>query len=218
MKNIMRIPTKEKTENKFVYYQPNSHRHPEFMIDKSVCVIVLIYNGQQYIKDCFSSLLKINYPRNNCKILAVDNDSSDNSILFIERNFPSVAVIRNKKNYGFAKGNNIGIKWAIEKGFDYIYLLNHDTVVDRNFLGAAIGLAESDQKIGAVQSRIMLYNNKNLINTIGNQVYYLGLGFCGGYKEVYQKDKSYNQEIPYPSGAGVLLKTALLKKITAAEP
>jgi len=68
-------------------------------------------------------------------------------------------IIKNEKNYGFAEGNNIGIRYAM-KAFnpEYVLLLNNDTVVDPRFLSELIKVGESDEKIGILGSKIYYYN------------------------------------------------------------
>jgi len=87
------------------------------------------------------------------------------------KNSPSnrkMFLIKNEENYGFAKGNNIAIKYAMRcLNPEYICLLNNDTVVDRYFLGELIKIAESDEKIGIVGSKVLYYNNPEIINSAG---------------------------------------------------
>jgi GT2 family glycosyltransferase len=96
-----------------------------------VSVIIVNYNGQKWLKKCFDSLLDQTY--NNFEIIFVDNNSSDESIEFLEKTYKDkrIKIIKHKENSGFAGGNNIGIKEA--KG-DYVLLLNNDTWVEKDFL------------------------------------------------------------------------------------
>jgi len=87
------------------------------------------------------------------------------------RDIPSnkrLVIIKNEKNYGFAEGNNIGIRYAM-KAFnpDYVLLLNNDTVVERGFLSELVNIAESDEKIGVVGPRIYFYDRPEIIQSIG---------------------------------------------------
>ncbi len=116
----------------------------------------------------------------------------------------------NKINSGFAATNNVGFSYAVENNFDYVYLLNQDTVVEKDFLAEALAVAESDSAIGAVQSKLLLYSDKGKINSIGNEIHYLGFAFAGGYKT---PDRPMpEKEITYPSGAAVLIKVSALKQ------
>jgi GT2 family glycosyltransferase len=87
-----------------------------------VYFIVVTYNSIHLIKNCIESIL-INEPLS--KIIIVDNNSGDGTVEFV-KGYQSVVLFENKQNLGFGKANNIGMKFAMENGADYIYLLNHD--------------------------------------------------------------------------------------------
>jgi len=113
-----------------------------------VTVIILVYNSLKWLEPCLASVLSTDYP--NYEVLVVDNKSVDGSVKYIENNFRSVKVIKNKKNYGFAEGNNIGIRHALKNGADYVVLLNPDTKVDSMWLMNMVGLGESNPKIAVI--------------------------------------------------------------------
>lgn len=96
-----------------------------------VSVIIVNYNGQKWLKKCFDSLLNQTYK--NFEIIFVDNNSSDDSIEFLEKNHKDkrIKIIKHKENSGFAGGNNIGIK---EAEGEYVLLLNNDTWVKKSFI------------------------------------------------------------------------------------
>jgi len=88
-----------------------------------ILVIVVTYNGMQWIDRCLSSVLA-----SGCKadIYVVDNASPDGTADYVEAHFPQAMLIRNSGNAGFAEGNNMGFRHAMENGYDYVYLLNQD--------------------------------------------------------------------------------------------
>ncbi|NUM25138.1 MAG: glycosyltransferase family 2 protein [Candidatus Buchananbacteria bacterium] len=180
------------------------------MVSK-VLLVIVTYNAAGYITDCLSSLDKINYPKADLEILIIDNNSSDNSVELIKRNWPDVTVVANQANLGFAGGNNIGFRYAVDKHFDFVYLLNQDTEADPDFLINALTVAQTDSKIGAVQSKLLLFDDQAKINSIGNEIHYLGFGYAGGHKT---KDHSIGErEITYPSGAASLFSVTALKDV-----
>ncbi|MCH7492856.1 glycosyltransferase, partial [Patescibacteria group bacterium] len=96
------------------------------MIDTAV--IILNWNGREHLDICLRSVYKQTF--RNFHVLFVDNGSTDESVEFVELNYPSALIIRNKKNYGFAEGNNIGIRQALHnQDIKYIVTLNNDTEV-----------------------------------------------------------------------------------------
>ncbi len=102
-----------------------------------ISIIIVNFNGKHHLKDCLSSICVQSYK--NFEVILVDNASSDGSIEFVHKNFPEVKTIENKENRGFCGGNNDGI--ACSKG-ELIFLLNNDTVLDKNCLEKLINFME----------------------------------------------------------------------------
>ncbi|HDQ23210.1 MAG TPA: glycosyltransferase family 2 protein [Candidatus Uhrbacteria bacterium] len=191
---------------------------------KRIAIIIVNYNGRKYLQDCLGSLFKLDYPENNYKVFLVDNASVDDSVIFVKNNFLQVEIIENKENSGFAKGNNLGIKKALAENFDYVCLINQDTVSEPDFLSKLVEIAERDKKIAAVQPRLMLYPTlaeaglgKDKVNSLGNSIHYLGFGFSSGGYQRFDGNLE-PQEIAYASGAAVLLKKTALEKVGLFDP
>lgn len=125
-----------------------------------VYIIILVYNGKKWIDNCLDSVLKTDYP--NYKILIVDNASKDGSTEYIADKFPHVELIRNNKNYGFAEGNNIGMRYALNREADYVILLNQDTKVESGWIKGLVTVAEIDKKIGILSPMQYDYEGKDL--------------------------------------------------------
>lgn len=176
-----------------------------------VLIVIITYNAAEYIGDCLSSVARARYPREFFKTLVIDNGSTDGSIDFVKTNFADVEVVVNEKNLGFAGGNNVGMRYAIDHNFDYVYLLNQDTVVSEDFINEAVVVARTDARIGAVQSKLLLHDKPELLNSRGNMIHYLGFAFAGGYLEI---DRPLEiSEIAYASGASCLLNVSALKEV-----
>lgn len=94
-----------------------------------LAVILVNYNGIDDSIDCIRSLKKSSIP---LTIIIVDNASSKDESIKLKDLFPDIYTMRSEINLGFAGGNNIAIKWALENNFDYIALLNNDTIVKNN--------------------------------------------------------------------------------------
>lgn len=90
-------------------------------------VVLVNYNGLSDTLDCIDSLHKSTVP---LKIIVIDNASKDDETYFISQKYPDVKVFRQEENLGFAGGNNIGIQWALDNDYEYIALLNNDTIID----------------------------------------------------------------------------------------
>lgn len=93
-----------------------------------ILTIIVTYNGEEYIEDCLHSIQK-----QTCMtdVLVVDNGSADNTCSLVEKEYPQVRLLKLERNIGFAGANNVGIRYAMERGYEYVLLLNEDTVADQ---------------------------------------------------------------------------------------
>ncbi|MDR2496778.1 MAG: glycosyltransferase family 2 protein [Tannerellaceae bacterium] len=89
-------------------------------------VIIVTYNGRKWYDKCFGSVRNSSVP---AQAIVIDNASSDDTVSYIKENYPEIHLVESNKNLGFGKANNIGIKYALEHGADYVYLLNQDAWV-----------------------------------------------------------------------------------------
>jgi GT2 family glycosyltransferase len=126
-----------------------------------VFIIVLNWNRHEDSIECIHSIRKINYHR--YEIVIVDNGSTDGSEEILRRAFPDIKLIQTGDNLGFAEGNNVGIRYALENGADYAVILNNDTTVDANFVTELVNAAESDKSIGIVSSKIYFYDRPDVL-------------------------------------------------------
>jgi GT2 family glycosyltransferase len=124
-------------------------------------------------------------------------------------------LIKSSENHGFAEGNNIGIRFALDYlDPDYILLLNNDTVVDVNFLDGMVKLAETDEKIGILGPKVYYYDKPDVINSAGVKMNWrLGIGKNIGIKEVDNGQFEDILELDSLIGACLLIKSSVFKKI-----
>jgi GT2 family glycosyltransferase len=115
-----------------------------------VTCIVLNWNGWQDTIDCLNALKKCTYP--HLTVIVVDNGSTDGSVVKIRAAHPDIQLLESKTNLGFAGGNNIGIRHALEHDAEYVWLLNNDTMPAADALPALVAKALADRSIGAVGS------------------------------------------------------------------
>lgn len=182
-----------------------------------IYIIILTWNGKKYLSNLFKSLADLNYPKEKYKILVIDSASTDGSIEYLKNleKQNKIELIKLKTNLGFTAGNNIGMEKAIKDKTDYVFLLNQDTEVDPDFLTHAVAKAKSDEKIGVVQSLTLHLNDKKKIQSLGNQLHFLGYGWSGGnwLDKNTNKFEQESKKMVYASAAAVLYKTAMLKEI-----
>ncbi|MFZ5365544.1 MAG: glycosyltransferase [Patescibacteria group bacterium] len=195
---------------------------------EKVAIILINYKdyAKKYLKDCAASLININYPHDAVKVFVVDNQSSPESrrdILELMRQFDfdggsgriKAELIANEENVGYGQGNNSGIMAARKQGFEFFFLLNMDTEVDPFFLSKAMAVYHQAPNAGLIQSRLMLHDHPEQINSLGNLIHFLGFGFSEGYKKKWQEFSvnSRFDEIIYPSGAALLIFEKVLDDI-----
>jgi len=175
----------------------------------TVSIVVLNWNGKHFLKNCLNSLQKLTYKK--VEIIVVDNNSSDGSQTFVKENYPKVKLISNKKNYGFAEGNNIGYK--VSKG-EYVMFLNNDTQVSSNFLEPLITDFTQDQNIGCIQPKMRIMKEKNLIDVVGSFMTFTGFLYHYGYRK-NQALQQYNRKMKIFSakGACIILPRKVLEKV-----
>jgi GT2 family glycosyltransferase len=170
------------------------------------------------VSDCLSSIRRQKYPPELVKVIVIDNYSSDSTVAYIKEQYPEVKVIVNRRNIGFAAANNQGYFLAQKQRADYLVLLNQDTIVEPNWLDRLVRIAERSPKIGAVQPKLLLHPETHLINSFGNSIHLLGFAFCNHYRELSTRQTTDEFELPYGSGAALLLKMSALKKTGLFDP
>jgi GT2 family glycosyltransferase len=131
-----------------------------------VLVSILDWNGGDAIVACLESLYRSEF--GSFSVVVIDNGSTDDSIDKIKTRFPGVTVIRNAENLGFCKGQNQALGLAIEQKFDYVWMLNHDTVMDSTTLGKLVAELDANPSVAMASPVIFADNAKSRVQ------------FCGG--------------------------------------
>ena len=177
-------------------------------MNKMVSIIIINWNGKGYLKTCLPLVYKQDYK--NIEVILVDNASMDGSVGYVRKNHPEAKIIINKENLGFAEANNIG--YRIAKG-DYILFLNNDTEVTYNFLSELVKMLESDKQIGGVQSKILLMDDPERLDSVG--AFLTHTGFLYHYGIAKKDSPTYNKQIEIYSakGACMLYKKSVLEEI-----
>ena len=173
-----------------------------------VTVIIVNWNGLIYLPECLGSLEKIHYK--HTEIFFVDNASTDGSVLFVKENFPDIKILYNKTNLGFAEGHEEALQKA--KG-NAILLLSTDTIVEANVLDELVKSLYAQDDIGAVQPKLLLFGEKNKIDSIG--MFFLTSGWLYHYGRAKDADlPQYNvpMEMFSAKGACMLFRKEVLKR------
>lgn len=132
-----------------------------------VSIIILNWNGKADTLACLNSLQKSTY--SNQDIIVVDNGSGDDSVEQITSLYPSVILLETGENLGYAEGNNVGIRYALEHHADYILLLNNDTVVAPDFLDQLVNAAEQNTAVGVFAATLFYMDQPETVWFAGAQ-------------------------------------------------
>lgn len=175
-----------------------------------VSIIVVNYNGKHFLGECFISLGNLEYPRDKCEVILVDNASTDGSSQYVRENFPWVNILQLDKNYGFCRPNNDGVKIA---NGEYVVFLNNDTTVTKEWLFELVKGALSEEQIASCASKMLYYDRRNVINTAGGKITIIGGGFYKGYGDKDNPEYSKPEYTGFGCGAGVLVKKELFQYV-----
>ena len=127
-----------------------------------VYIIVLNYKGIDDTIECLESIKKISY--NNYRVIIVDNYSCDGSEEKTRNSYPEYTIIQTGKNLGYAGGNNIGIKHALDRDAQYICILNNDVIVENDFLETVIIKLEKNPDWGIAGPKVCEYYDREKIH------------------------------------------------------
>lgn len=181
----------------------------------SVAIVILNWNGRFHLESFLPSVYNSTYP--NLEFVVGDNASTDDSIDFIQNNFPLIRIIRNDNNYGFAEGYNRVLE-QVEA--DYFILLNSDVEVTNNWIEPIIAAMESDPRVAAAQPKIRSWSLKGSFEYAGAAGGFIdryGYPFCRGrlFNHVEKDVGQYNdsKEIFWATGAALFIRSDRWKEI-----
>lgn len=195
-----------------------------------IAIIYLSYHSEPYLDDLVSALDRLIYPKDRLGLIIVDNPHPEygSSVRAIEdfvmpysgNELPVVTLLPQTTNLGFSEGNNVGTRFALEHGFEYVLFHNGDGWLAGNALLPLVAALEADHHIALAQALLILYPETNLINSSGNAFHFLGFGYCNDYREPIGKVKQYPaiMDIPYASGACLLVSTRIIREIGMWDP
>ena len=174
----------------------------------SVSVVVVGYNSCEWVSLCLASLTSQDYPT-PYEILFVDNASSDDSADFVRLRFPTVRVIESGGNIGYSGGNNLGAHYATGK---VLAFANPDTCADPSWLRELITPLVLDKSIGMTTSKIVLMEQRDVINACGNDVSLSGITTCRRVGE-RAVDVIADEDVCAVSGAACAIRGELFSQL-----
>jgi GT2 family glycosyltransferase len=194
---------------------------------KKVYIVILNYKGHKDTIELLSSLQRIKKHHFNPSVVVVDNFPQD-PIRIEGKDFKNLnlKVIYNNKNLGFSGGNNVGIKYSLGNGADYVLLINNDTYVDEEFVEELLKVFENESSVGIVVPKIYFakgfeFHKKYKESELGKVVWFAGgnidwknvIGYHTGVDEVDHGQFNEERDTEIASGCCLMLKRELLEKI-----
>lgn len=185
---------------------------------KKIAVVVLNWNGVKLLEQFLPSVLAFS---DEASIYVADNASTDASIAVIKKQFPSVKIIQNKGNFGFAKGYNVALEKVEEA---YYALVNSDIEVTKNWLVPILELFETEAKTAIIQPKILDYKKKShfeYAGAAGGYIDQFGYPFCRGriFETIEEDHNQYDDEIEifWASGACFFIRKEVYRKLNGFE-
>lgn len=188
-----------------------------------VAIIYLCWSDEpkKYLSRALDSITSQSYSKDNLMLIVVYNGPRDieepelhyikNEVKSRENILPETIILEPDRNIGFSAGNNFGAEYAVNHGADYVFFHNADGFLGETAVSELVKVMEADKTIGECQPLILLYPEKDLINSAGNHFHYLGIGYCADYRANLRDFPEY-LDVGYVSGAAAFMRAELLKK------
>jgi GT2 family glycosyltransferase len=179
-----------------------------------IAVVILNWNGKSFLEKFLPSVISNSQ---GATIYVADNASSDRSLEFVEKNFPTVIRIDNGNNFGFAGGYNKALEDLNE---EFFVLLNSDVEITPNWLQPVIALFDSDQQVAAIQPKILSYHDKTSFEYAGAAGGFIdknGYPFCRGriFESLETDNGQYDavQEVFWATGACMFVRSKVYREL-----
>lgn len=179
-----------------------------------IAIVILNWNGKKLLEQFLPSIVEYSP---NASIYVADNASTDDSIYYIKNHYPSVKIISNHDNYGYAMGYNVALKEVTEP---YLALVNSDIEVTENWLLPIIELFDQKQNIAIIQPKILDYKDKSRFEYAGAGGGYIdrfGFAFCRGriFDTLETDLGQYNDTLPifWASGACFFIRRNVFEQL-----
>lgn len=183
---------------------------------KSIAIILLNWNSYHHTNECLESLMNCTY--DNFQAIVVDNASTDDSLIKLKEKYNNDKIIflQSFTNRGFSGGCNIGIVYALYKEYDFIMLLNNDTIVDSNFLSELVKESDNHRDYSIFGGKAYYYEEPEKIHMAGAKINWLkgnyiryGAGCVDRDRKLYNKVR----EVEFTSAYFLMAKSEVFKNI-----
>lgn len=188
-----------------------------------LAIIIVNYNTRQLLKDCLTSIYKAEKPSGGLQVIVVDNNSSDDSVEMVKRDFPDALTVENSENLGFSKGNNIGVDASSASN---LLFLNSDTVIKKYSLVKPLKYLRTHPSVGAITIKLLLKDGSiDYDNHRGYPTPWTAITKFSGISDLFPNSKLLNQyhlgrknldkihQVPVTAGSFMMMPTKIFREI-----
>lgn len=172
-------------------------------------IVVPTWNGVEFLGECLDSLQQQSAP---CRIVVVDNGSTDGTQELLRKHYPNVKLIQLDRNYGFAGGVNRGIEYALSEKTEYIALFNNDAVADREWLQRLLGAAIKHPDAGIITGKLLNFAGTQFDST-GDCYSIWGFPYPRGRDEADRGQYKTGEYVCSGTGGASLYRAAMLNQV-----
>jgi len=173
-----------------------------------LCIVIVTYNAMPWLSKCLEST-------KDYAVIAVDNNSNDGTVNFINTNYPEVTLLQQTKNLGFGNANNIGISYALKNGADYVFLLNQDAYLQEGTIEKLIEVHKANRGFGILSPIHLNGSGTNLDKNFASYIKTNDTLFNDALKQTFTKSI---YEVPFVNAAAWLLPKATLETVGGFDP
>jgi GT2 family glycosyltransferase len=181
-----------------------------------VYIVVLTHNQRALTLECLASLAKLDYA--NAAVVVVDNDPRDDTAVAVRQEFPHANYIANDANLGYAEGNNVGVRFAVEHHAEYVLVLNNDTTVAPDLLTRLVEVAEQNSNAAFLGPLVYHFDEPRVIQSAGGWRTRNWRFYHRGQNETDNGQFTDNERVVWISGCAIMARAAALKKIGLIDP
>lgn len=178
----------------------------------SIGIVVLNWNGFEDTVECLESIGRVQQP--GLGVLIVDNGSTDGSRERLEERFPEFSLVSTGENLGYAGGNNVGIRYWLDRGKDYIALVNNDVVVRSDFVAPLVAALRTDPRLGLAAPLILRKEEPTKVQSAGLDVrILLGLTHLTGANQVDEGQYDGVRTVEFLMGACLCVRRVVFEEV-----